>query len=548
MIRFFIKIYILFILLVFLVKWTTETILFNEVYSDRYRVIAGLSYVHLDRLHFFAEELATCDPHEQGSKLADFRKQSIAPIELRPTAELSPAEQARLETPDGFIHRYSDGMVDYLGVSLNKEQYLLFGPVGHLTNEFIEHQVNSWMKDLREAMESSEDPDQTLGTFSSRIRVPVRLQPWKELPASVFERMPSHRDSLFYQSGDDHFVVIACRDPDRAICMGPLPKVTDFAQVAARKGMLAWFLAASGILGFIVIQVAYRFRRIENAAGKIAEGDFGARVDASKLGEAQKLASAFNVMAARTESVIRSQRELLQVVSHELRTPISRLRFAVAVIPTPQVSEDQYSPMPIIRQSIDDMEAIVEEVLFYVRNELVEVVGTRDWITIDLALDSLLTSLRLEHRELKVEMTFCDSDTAKKVFADRRSFQRVFDNLISNAVRHAESALQIHVYEVTEEIPGEVLRSFVCIDVEDDGLGIPEEMRTEVIKPFVRIEPQSELRQQRASHAGLGLGLAIVDRILRQHGGSLQIDRGASGGCLVRTRWPLEDRITGRNA
>jgi two-component system sensor histidine kinase RstB len=547
MIRFFIKIYILFILLVFLVKWTVETILFNEVYSDRYRVIAGLSHVHLDRLHFFAEELAACDPHEQGSKLADFRKQSIAPIELRPTAELSPAEQARLETPDGFIHSYSDGMVDYLGVSLNKEQYLLFGPVGHLTNEFIEHQVNSWMKDLREAMESSEDPDETLGTFSSRIRVPVRLQPWKELPASVFERMPSHRDSLFYQSGEDHFVVIACRDPDRAICMGPLPKVTDFAQVAARKGMLAWFLAASGILGFMVIQVAYRFRRIENAAGKIAEGDYTTRVDASKLGEAQKLATAFNTMAARTESMIRSQRELLQVVSHELRTPISRLRFAVAVIPTPQMSEDQYSPMPIIRQSIDDMEAIVE-VLFYVRNEQVAELGTRDWITINLALDSLLTSLQLEYRELKIEMTFSDSDSAKKVFADRRSLLRVFDNLTSNAVRHAKSALQIHVYEVTEEIPGAVLRRFVCIDVEDDGTGIPEDMRTEIIKPFVRIEPQTELREQRALNAGLGLGLAIVDRILQQHGGSLQIDRGASGGCLVRTRWPLEDGITGRNA
>ena len=167
MIRFFIKIYILFILLVFLVKWTVETILFNEVYSDRYRVIAGLSHVQLDRLHLLAEELATCDPQEQSSKLADFRKKSIAPIELRPTAELSRAERSRLETPDGFIHRYSDGMVDYLGVPLNKGQYLLFGPVGHLTNEFIEHQVNHWMRDLREALESSPDPDATLANFSS---------------------------------------------------------------------------------------------------------------------------------------------------------------------------------------------------------------------------------------------------------------------------------------------------------------------------------------------------------------------------------------------
>ena len=79
---------------------------------------------------------------------------------------------------------------------------------------------------------------------------------------------------------------------------------------------------------------------------------------------------------------------------------------------------------------------------------------------------------------------------------------------------------------------------FICVDVEDDGPGIPGDFRCEVMKPFVRIDPGSQDKDQASSHSGLGLGLAIVNRILQQHGGSVQIDRGELGGCLVNTRWP----------
>ena len=510
MIRFFIKVLIVFVVLFFAIKWVTEEILFQNVYSDRNRVIAGLYQVHLDKLDFLAYELVACDPQSQATKLAEFQKKSIVPIDIRANTELSESDRERLSKPDGFIYRYSDGMIDYLGVRLDNQHHLLFGPMGDLANRFI----------------------------FSQFRVPIRIEQRQSLPDRVSEKMKVHHDSIFYQSSDGSFVALELGDSSQVLCMGPLTKVTDYAQVALKKGFLVCLLASSAILGWMIFRVSSRFRKIEKAAVEIADGNFSARVNTPNLGEAKKLALAFNTMASKTESVIRTQKELLQVVSHELRTPLARLKFAAALLHKANASQENDSPMPVMLQSIDDIETIVQEVFFYIKNEQADPLKNKELITIDLALEGVLRTLRIEYPQLRIEMVFADRDSSKKVLADRRSFQRAFGNLTSNGARYAKSLLRLRVSEVQESVSGGGELSYICIDIEDDGPGIPDAMRSEVMKPFVRIDPEAQNQQQASSHSGLGLGLAIVQRILQQHGGSVQIDRGELGGCLVKTRWP----------
>lgn len=538
MIRLFLKVFILNVFVVISIKWTAEAILFSEVYSDRKRVIAGLSEIHQDQLQFFAEQLVALPPDKQVNKLADFREKSVAPLVIRPTAELSESERLHLRKSKKLIVRYGDGMIDYLGVPLNDDFYLLYGPLGHLSNRFIETQVDGWLKELRDALESSRDVHSTITTFSSRFRVPIRLEQRDRLPDRVSEKMTDSRESIFYQTDAGSFVALELRGSSQVLCLGPLLEVTDHAQFAVRTGISLWLLGEFAVLGWLITKVFLRFQKIENAAEKIADGNFSARVDTTHLGEAKKLALAFNTMASKTESVIRTQQELLQVVSHELRNPLSRLRFAAALVPRSQNDQGLESPGLVMIQSIDDIEAIVQEVLFYVRNEQAEPLQNKEIITISLALEGILRALRIEYPLLKVEMVFAGSDASIKVTADRRSFQRVFVNLVSNAARYAESSVRIHVSQSNEfDSHGESHR-FICVDVEDDGPGIPGDFRGEVLKPFVRIDPGSKDKDQASSHSGLGLGLAIANRILKQHDGSIHIDRGSLGGCLVRTRWP----------
>ena len=538
MIRFYIQVVIVFLCVVLSIKWTVEAILFREVYSDRNRVIAGLSQVHLDELHFLAEQLVACPPQEQGNKLAELGKQSVGPLAILPISELAESEQSRLRKSDGFIVRYADGMIDFLGVPLSDDHYLLCGPIGRLTNRFIELQVDSRLKGIREALESSGDAQATISKYSSLLRVPIRIEQRESLPGKVSEKLTDYHQSVFYQTDVGNFVALELRDSSQVLCLGPLKEVTNYAQVAAGYGILGWLLVALAVFAWMIIKVSLRFRKIETAAVAIADGNFSARVDATKLGEATKLAMAFNTMASKTESVIRTQKELLQVVSHELRTPLSRLKFAAALVPRSQIDQGLDSPGLVMLQSIDDIEAIVQEILFYVRNEQAEPLQSKEIITIDLALEGILRALRIDYPKLQVEMVFAGSDPNTKVLADRRSFQRVFVNLTSNAARYAESMVRIHVSESNELNSHRESQRLVCIDVEDDGPGIPGDFRCEVMKPFVRIDPGSQDKDQASSHSGLGLGLAIVNRILQQHGGSVQIDRGELGGCLVNTRWP----------
>ncbi len=72
------------------------------------------------------------------------------------------------------------------------------------------------------------------------------------------------------------------------------------------------------------------------------------------------------------------------------------------------------------------------------------------------------------------------------------------------------------------------------VDIDDDGPGIPESEREHVFQPFVRLQGNSPDR-------GVGLGLALVKRILAQHGGSVEALTSPLGGCRIRTTWPARN-------
>jgi len=138
MIRLFLKFFLIIVVIGVASKWSFESILAGRVFSDRQRVLSGLTEVHLDGLHLFAQELNDCEPSSRDELRRKIEAEIDTPLEFRPLTELSSSEQAQLKKPRGFTYRYLNDIIDYLGVQYNETHYLRLCPFSDQTGEMIE--------------------------------------------------------------------------------------------------------------------------------------------------------------------------------------------------------------------------------------------------------------------------------------------------------------------------------------------------------------------------------------------------------------------------
>jgi two-component system sensor histidine kinase RstB len=532
------KLFILLMVVLLATKWTFEKFLEIQVYSDRDRIVAGLVEVQLDGLRSLSKELLSFDEPQIQQQLEAYRQEFDIPLRICPIAQLSREELAQLQEPDGFVYEYYNGMVDYLGVPLGPDTYLRLGPLSDQTLGMIENEVATWLRIQARKIDTSLDPI-ALDSIQRLSRFPLKIRTRSELPSEVSNRFSDGKEAAFYRLGGDSFVALLLKDQEHALSMGPLPTIIAVAQKAGRRSLTFWFLISACLIAGLVFNVSNKFRRIEDAAKQIALGKLDTRVDVHRAGEAKVLALAFNSMAEKTEGMIRAKKDMLHVVSHELRTPLARLRFGLELMDTAEDESQKKALRASLDHSIEELDAIVAEVLEYVRNENSATHLERVWIGVQQAFLQTIRGSEQQASRVEFQWVFPDDPPQSHVFADRIAFHRVLGNLVSNALRYARRTICIRVYRVPTS-PGKTDVGQVCLEVQDDGPGIAPEDCQRVLEPFVRLEgtDRAAVGSQASNHAGLGLGLAIVDRILQQHGGQVTIDQGSLGGCRVRTYWP----------
>jgi signal transduction histidine kinase len=196
-------------------------------------------------------------------------------------------------------------------------------------------------------------------------------------------------------------------------------------------------------------------------------------------------------------------------------------------------------------------------VLEYVGKGGTTALDSQSWLDIPAVLQAFKSSFTDNSGRLQIEWITTGQCFTDRVFADRRAFQHVLRNLISNAWRFARTTIRISAQRdsrtSSEEFtgrrsgrmtPAAVPVACVCVTVEDDGPGIPDGSHEEVLAPLDTLSDErlhsgiAGLQRNPRIHGGCGLGLAIVKSLVERHGGSLQIDRGELGGCRIRTWWP----------
>jgi len=307
-------------------------------------------------------------------------------------------------------------------------------------------------------------------------------------------------------------------DGSGALAAGPVNPAVPTGVVPI--GLLLTIVLLPVIAGTVAFRLGRGIRKVERANQALAVGDLSVRVDDDK-GPSDELAASFNAMAERVETLVRSRDELVQAVSHELGSPLSRLRFHVELLEDLS-AEKRTERVQAMARELDALDELVAELLDCVQSDDLELDRQSFDPTGGLAdLAELLRHDAANHRMPDLALRL---PSGVHVFADQRLFLRAVENLLRNAARFAHGKVLL---ELTREA------GQVCVAVHDDGPGIPEAMREKVLAPFFRLQADRGREM-----GGLGLGLAIVDRIMKRHGGHLVVTTSPLGGAKVATVWP----------
>lgn len=277
---------------------------------------------------------------------------------------------------------------------------------------------------------------------------------------------------------------------------------------AQRIVMLLLPTALLMLVGSLLVGAALRpMRQLVAASRKVGELEEPEPVPMAGTQEARDLIHAFNEMQERIHQLIRNRQLTVSAIAHDLRTPLARL----------QMRLDQTTP------DRDAMAADVAETLMLLRslqnfNEGHDHSGPVERIDIAATAQTLVDDASDRGYDARYE-----GPEHLEIKGRALALRRVISNLVENALHYAGNAV------VRLESDG----ADVIISVLDDGPGIAQSQIDEALKPFVRLD-----HARGRNTPGMGLGLAIVNRIVRAQGGTFTLDNRPTGGLSAQLRLP----------
>lgn len=457
------------------------------------------------------------------------------PIALRPleATPLDASEQARVRIGRTVFKR-ADG-VEYLYRS-HSELGTAWEAVLKETQQEHHHRLTLGTFRLIEAALRKfprQDWSTRLADISAVFGFPVQLTEQDQVDLDTERRQHLRAGRVVAveidQPGEHHHYLIP--ETDQVLTMGPYPepfilRVLDGVMIS----VLATVVAAAIL--FWVRPLWRGLVQLKLTSEAFGRGDFSARAAVPRRSAVGQVARTFNAMAERLETLISSHKELTRAVSHELRTPISRLRFGVEMAQSAADAATRQRYLDGMGSDLDELDALVSELLTYARFDRdtaaldFEPVALAPWFT--QSVDHAWHPLAAPALERHVEVG------SGEVELEPRLMARAVSNLLQNAQRYAKTRVI-----VSAALDGDQCR----LRVDDDGPGIPAAERERVFEPFARLDPSRE-----RGSGGFGLGLAIVQRIVQWHGGSVSVTEAPCGGARFELRWPRQQRRAGGEA
>ncbi len=298
-----------------------------------------------------------------------------------------------------------------------------------------------------------------------------------------------------------------------------------------RVAWTLWPLAALvfGIVCFLVARsLSVPIQLLRDATGRIAHGDLDSAVAPPLLqrrDEIGELARDFRVMSNNIRELLQSKQQLIRDMSHELRTPLTRIRMGIELAGQGSTAAPTAATAQLARD-VERLDALIGQMLRLASvNDPALTLSARS-VNVGNLLRQIAQDCAIECAPREVEIKVLGGDDLVTQ-GDPDLLRSAFENVLRNAIRYSPDRGVINVEAHAAADRRTVIR------VRDQGIGVPEEFLSRIFEPLFRVAPARD-----ESTGGNGIGLAIVARVVRVHGGTVSAANAKPSGLVTTIELP----------
>ncbi|RNI28155.1 sensor histidine kinase [Rufibacter immobilis] len=354
------------------------------------------------------------------------------------------------------------------------------------------------------------------------------------IPDKIFHLIDKHGEVEFWLHGKqgigiwyednegDFYVIVMAKD------LTGSEKLLNLKQI----------IIISVVLGCVVMALAGRFfaRKvlqpivaIVQEVNKIRAANLHLRVqERDTQDEIAELVNTFNQMLERLETSFYMQKSFIANASHELRNPITALSGELEVTLMQDRSPADYkASLQALQKETNRLEKLTTDLIMLAQTGFDEQEVRQERVRIDEVLLEVKAELNhaLPQNQILLDLSSLPPNPEQLTVLGNRSFLQVaFKNVLENASKFSDhQPVQVSLYWQEQQVQ---------VRVQDQGIGIPEEEIGRVMEPFYRAH-------NARSRKGTGIGLTMAEKILRLHGGRIELTSSQTQGTTVTMVLPL---------
>ena len=303
---------------------------------------------------------------------------------------------------------------------------------------------------------------------------------------------------------------------------------------SARNVPGLWILIAVISSGLVCFPLARYMTlpviNLRSAAQKLAGGDLSARAGTSesrRKDEIGELVRDFDSMAGRLQAMVKAQSRLWSDISHELRSPLARLSVALELA-RQRSGPNATGALERITLESERLNELIGRLLTIARLDSGEDKVEKSPVPLEELVSEVAKDAEFEAQSRQCHVKFTSREDFT-LMGNATLLRSAVENVVRNAIRYTKEGTNVEIL-----LAGDDRANTALLTIDDSGPGVPPDALDKIFRPFYRID-DARGRQT----GGVGLGLAITERSVLLHGGTIRALNRPEGGLRVEIRLPV---------